>query len=234
MADPAQPAKEKEKLKRPSTPRSPIAGPPTPTAPFPIRLSGPIIKGFGRGSAELGIPTANIDPSTLEAAGQSAIRSGVYYGFCSLPIHLSSGAKPTAPQFPNGKRPSEHELIPTSYPAPIAGSERGGGEGKTTTTTTFYAVLSIGHNPFYANDTRSIEVHIMHAFAPHQFDLYGLEMRLLVLGFIRPEYDYDSLESLVEDIWVDVGVAQGSLEREGYKGFVEDEWLGGVGAKGVD
>lgn len=229
MAEQAKPPKEKEKLKRPSTPRTAIAGPPNPSTPFPIRLSGPIVKGFGRGSAELGIPTANIDPSTLEAAGQSSVQSGVYYGFCSLPIHLSS-SESTAPQFPNGKRPSEHALIPTSYPAPIA--EEGVGEGERNRTT-FYAVLSIGHNPFYANDTRSIEVHIMHAFAPHQFDLYGLEMRLMVLGFIRPEYDYDSLDSLVEDIWVDVGVAQGSLEREGYKRFVEDKWLAD-GAKAVD
>ena len=76
----------------------------------------------------------------------------------------------------------------------------------------------------------------MHAFPPHSFDLYGLEIRLLVLGFIRPEYDYDSLEDLVEDIWCDVGVAQRSLGREGYRGCLgegreEGEWLRGVSGK---
>jgi hypothetical protein len=47
-----------------------IVGPDSPEAPFPIYLKGPVIKGFGRGSKELGIPTgtplgANSDKPTL-------------------------------------------------------------------------------------------------------------------------------------------------------------------------
>jgi hypothetical protein len=47
-----------------------IVGPDTPEQPFPIYLKGPVIKGFGRGSKELGIPTgtplsANADKPTL-------------------------------------------------------------------------------------------------------------------------------------------------------------------------
>lgn len=39
---------------RPDTPRDPVAGPNAgPEAPFPIRLSGPVIKGFGRGSKDV-------------------------------------------------------------------------------------------------------------------------------------------------------------------------------------
>ena len=39
---------------RPDGPRDPIAGPDSgPESPFPIRLSGPVIKGFGRGSKEV-------------------------------------------------------------------------------------------------------------------------------------------------------------------------------------
>ena len=34
-----------------------IVGPETPEAPFPVYLKGEVIKGFGRGSKELGIPT---------------------------------------------------------------------------------------------------------------------------------------------------------------------------------
>ena len=33
-----------------------LAGPETPTSPYPVYLKGTVIKGFGRGS-ELGIPT---------------------------------------------------------------------------------------------------------------------------------------------------------------------------------
>lgn len=39
---------------RPDKPRDPVAGPDTgPEPPFPIRLSGPVIKGFGRGSKDV-------------------------------------------------------------------------------------------------------------------------------------------------------------------------------------
>jgi riboflavin kinase len=39
---------------RPDGPRDPVAGPDRgPEPPYPIRLSGPVIKGFGRGSKEV-------------------------------------------------------------------------------------------------------------------------------------------------------------------------------------
>lgn len=39
---------------RSDKPRDPVAGPDAgPDAPFPIRLSGPVIKGFGRGSKDV-------------------------------------------------------------------------------------------------------------------------------------------------------------------------------------
>lgn len=38
---------------RPDKPRDPIAGPDTVQPPFPLRLRGPVIKGFGRGSKEV-------------------------------------------------------------------------------------------------------------------------------------------------------------------------------------
>ena len=34
------------------------------------------------------------------------------------------------------------------------------------------------------------EVHILHEFAS---DFYGLEIRVVVLGYVRPEYNYDSM-----------------------------------------
>ena len=72
---------------RPDRPRSPVAGHPTgPDPPFPIRLSGPIIKGFGRGSKELGIPTANIPIAGLSVGGQEDVESGVYYGWAGIGV----------------------------------------------------------------------------------------------------------------------------------------------------
>ena len=51
----------------------------------------------------------------------------------------------------------------------------------------------------------------------------------MILGYIRPEYDYAGLEALVEDIREDIRVAQRSLARENYEAWKEDEWLQGGG-----
>lgn len=83
-------------------------------------------------------------------------------------------------------------------------------------------MLSIGFNPFYKNTVRSVEIHILDSFAA---DFYGAPLNLLILGFIRPEYDYVSKESLIEDIKTDCEVARRSLEREAYRRVgVEGEW----------
>jgi riboflavin kinase len=46
----------------------------------------------------------------------------------------------------------------------------------------------------------------------------------MILGFIRPEYDYVSKDALVEDIREDIRVAQRSLAREGYEAQLESSW----------
>jgi riboflavin kinase len=86
----------------------------------------------------------------------------------------------------------------------------------------FPMVMSIGWNPFYKNTVRSVEVHIMHDFP---IDFYGAHMNLLILGFIRPEYDYVSKESLIEDIRTDIEVARRSLERIEYEKLRGDGYL---------
>ncbi|KAK8177790.1 riboflavin kinase-domain-containing protein [Phyllosticta citrichinensis] len=86
----------------PRGPRELITGPDAPEAPFPLYLSGKVIKGFGRGSKELGIPTANIPIEGLSVGGHSDLESGVYYGWAGLDFHDSSssnsadGGVPTA------------------------------------------------------------------------------------------------------------------------------------------
>jgi riboflavin kinase len=83
-------------------------------------------------------------------------------------------------------------------------------------------VMSVGWNPYYKNTVRSVEIHILHEFGR---DFYGHHLNILILGFIRPEYDYVSLESLIEDINVDIEVTKRSLTREPYAKLKEDEFL---------
>jgi len=83
-------------------------------------------------------------------------------------------------------------------------------------------VMSIGWNPFYKNTVRSVEVHLLHSFPE---DFYGAWMNLLIVGFIRPEYDYVSKDALIEDIRTDIEVARRSLGREGYATIQKDAYL---------
>ncbi|PKX98511.1 riboflavin kinase [Aspergillus novofumigatus IBT 16806] len=198
---------------RPDGPRDPVAGPDSgPEPPYPVRLSGPVIKGFGRGSKELGIPTANIPAEGL--AEYPDLQVGVYYGVVAL--------DPAKFQYQEGQG--------SGSTSSTAGAEAA----------ILPAVLSIGYNPFYKNKTKSIEIHIMPPLSSpsptaegagaagqvkfHKLpDFYGTQLKLLILGYIRPEYDYVSLEALVEDIRVDCEVARKSLQRPAYACYIDGD-----------
>ncbi|KAM7192892.1 putative riboflavin kinase [Rhypophila sp. PSN 637] len=162
--------------------RPAIVGPSTgPEPPFPYRMEGKVISGFGRGSKELGIPTANlpVDENASTGGWITDIPSGVYFGWASLALPSSH---------PDFSPETKWRIYPM--------------------------VMSIGYNPFYKNKVRSAEVHILHEF---KADFYGSEMRLLIMGFIRLEKDYEGLEALVADIRFDCEVARNSLlKREAW------------------
>jgi riboflavin kinase len=207
----------------PNGPRDPIAGPSIPQAPFPLKLRGPVIKGFGRGSKELGIPTANIPLSGLSIGGHDDLESGIYYGWCTLD-HSSIAQQTTTTTVPSATEDtsapepsSNHAVADLEYESLKEGKD---------SETVYPTVLSIGYNPYYKNSQRSIEIHILANFPA---DFYGATLSLIILGFIRPEYDYVSKDALVEDIREDIRVAQRSLEREAYLGWKADGWLRGEG-----
>lgn len=57
-------------------------------------------------------------------------------------------------------------------------------------TTVYPMVMSLGWNPYYKNEKKSAEVHILHEF---ESDFYGESLRIIVTGYIRPEQNYPSL-----------------------------------------
>ena len=83
-------------------------------------------------------------------------------------------------------------------------------------------VMSVGWNPFYENEQRSVEVHILEKFDK---DFYDEPLRVSVLGFVRPERNYESLDALIEDINLDIDVTRRSLERPEWAQLKEDPWL---------
>nr|XP_029123026.1 bifunctional riboflavin kinase/FMN phosphatase isoform X3 [Elaeis guineensis] len=102
----------------------------------PWYIGGPVIKGFGRGSKVLGIPTANL-PAENFSALLSEHASGVYFGWAGL-----------------------------------------------ATQGIYKMVMSIGWNPYFDNTEKTIEPWLLHKFNE---DFYGEELRLAIVGYIRPE-----------------------------------------------
>ncbi|CAE6402084.1 unnamed protein product [Rhizoctonia solani] len=153
----------------------------------------------------IGLSTGPENPYSLRMEGKAIanIKSGVYFGWASLRL------------------PSSHSNQP-----PTTSSST------TTTAATGFSVypmvMSIGYNDFYDNTTPSVEVHLLHSF---EAGFYGVEMRLLITGFIGEMRDYAGVNELIEDIKVDCDVARNSLNREAWalretgKGTLDGSWL---------
>ena len=110
----------------------------------PINLSAQVVHGFGRGSKELGIPTANLDMEELGEKGD--IKTGIYYGLAEL----------------------KGEIYET--------------------------VVSVGWNPFYKNEKKTIEAHLLNKLD----DFYGSKLTVLLRGYLRDEANFNSIGKLFD------------------------------------
>ncbi|KAG0321187.1 riboflavin kinase [Linnemannia gamsii] len=202
--------------------RAKIAGGPTPEVPYPIKMNGTVIKGFGRGSKDLGIPTANL-PEEAIAAQEDKMVTGIYYGWAQVVVRTTPESRflSSTSTTQDTLAPSSTSTLPGSTNTNVARSASSSSSSLATScpATVYPMVMSLGWNPFYKNEKKSAEVHIMHNF--HR-DFYGDDLRVVVLGYIRPELDYTTLEALIEDINIDIEVAHRSLERPDYAAFKED------------
>ncbi|KAM0786994.1 hypothetical protein ACM66B_002412 [Microbotryomycetes sp. NB124-2] len=167
-----------------------------PDEPFPVYLQGWVTRGFGRGSKDLGCPTANLPDSSIVPYA-TTLSTGVYFGFARV-------SDPT----------NEHDSAFTHASDDL--DERKQHDN------VFPMVMSIGFNPYYKNEKRTAEVHILHEYPS---DFYGKELRVVMLGFIRPEYNYASLDALIDDINTDKLVAQRSVARPAYSRYAHDEFF---------
>lgn len=130
---------------------------------LPFFTSGEIVHGFGRGSKELGIPTANY-PLDVVKSLPSALKTGIYYGWANVD---------------NGE--------------------------------VYKMVMSIGTNPYYDNKEKSMETHIIHNF---NRDLYGHLLKVCVVGYLRPELNFNSLDELIAAINNDIEQAKHLLNAD--------------------
>jgi len=127
----------------------------------PFYTKGEVIHGFGRGSKELGIPTANFAEDVVDHL-PSDVQTGIYYGWA----RVDDG--------------EVHKMV-----------------------------LSVGWNPYFKNEKKSMETHIMHEF---DADFYGACLRILITGYLRPEENYNSLDELITAIQNDINNAKNNLD----------------------
>lgn len=224
--------------------RPAIAGPETPKPPYPIYTDTTIIAGFGRGSSDLGIPTANIPPTAYDpildaTAGIEESETGIYFGYAAVypgskeeldrvqkentEYLESKGLKPVSEEDNGTVANPKNRDIEFTYGSTL---EKG-----VDSCVVFPMVMSVGWNPFYNNKTRSAEIYIIHDFKKHASNgpkfaqFYGARIKIITLGYIRPELDYVSVEGLIKDINIDVEVALKSLERPAYAKFAKDSFF---------
>ncbi|KAM9330094.1 riboflavin kinase [Gastrophryne carolinensis] len=135
-------------------------------AALPYFCRGPVVQGFGRGSKELGIPTANFPEHVVDNL-PTDLSTGIYFGWGCV----------------------------------------GNGE-------VYKMVMSIGWNPYYKNVKKSVETHIIHRFTE---DFYGEVLSIVIVGYIRPEKSFDSLDALITAIHGDIEEAKRQLDLPEFK-----------------
>ena len=82
----------------------------------------------------------------------------------------------------------------------------------------FKMIANIGKNPSFGNDKVSVEVHLLHRFDE---DFYDENLQVLIVGSIRTETKFTSLEELKRTIHEDCNIAEGLLDEEQYLSFRE-------------
>ncbi|ODV94234.1 hypothetical protein PACTADRAFT_29258, partial [Pachysolen tannophilus NRRL Y-2460] len=140
----------------------------SPRFPILVRPTA-IISGFGRGSSELGIPTANVESNEV----LNSLETGVYFGY----------------------------YLPSNELNQV------------------YAMsMSLGYNPFYGNlIEKAVEIHIIHDFKGKSF--YGCNISFVILGYLRPELNFSSLQVLIDEINKDVEITKQLCSKEGYLSY---------------
>ncbi|KAM6931035.1 riboflavin kinase [Xenentodon cancila] len=141
---------------------------------LPYFCRGEVIRGFGRGSKELGVPTANFPDSVVDNL-PADISTGIYYGWACV----------------------------------------GNGD-------VYKMVMSIGWNPYYKNTKKSMETHVIHKFKE---DFYGEMLSVVMVGYIRPERTYDSLEALIAAINDDIEEAKAKLDLPEHSKLKDDNFF---------
>ncbi len=175
-----------------------------------MRLKGPVVRGFGRGSRLLGIPTANLDVEALGPAVAHAACTGIYLAWASV------GPAPA---------PVHKAVMSIGWCACLrAGCTQGRTRAcRRAPLTRVRCAPRPARNPHFKNEQKTVEPWLLHDFCGADF--YGEELRLVVAGYIRPEAEFTTLEALRAQIHGDADVARAALELPPFAALRDDDFL---------
>jgi riboflavin kinase len=145
-------------------------------------MSGPVAKGFQRGSAKLGFPTANL-PCSLFQDALADLDTGVYVGWAGLRGEVRK------------------------------------------------CVCNVGFSPSFVgneNPEKILEAYIIAGLEEVPQSFYGEQLRVLLLGYIRPERRFDFSNGpgeLIAAITDDVATAAAALDAPPMKEYRLAPWL---------
>jgi len=207
-----------------------------------------IVPGYGRGSRDLGIPTANISRDDLECpVSFDSLPCGIYWGFARIIDSENKIRKNTLRQ--EGENQDD---LKTASQSPLF---------LNLLQQVHKAAISIGYNPCYSNTCKTIEPHLIaprigcrndtaedemrggrwgkekddEMINPFRYasscqetlypDMYGYTIRLSVVGFLRPELPFESLEKLIIAIKEDIRKTESLCDGRDEYILQESEWV---------
>jgi len=188
---------------------------------LPIRIVSKVVRGYGRGSKDLGIPTANVsrDKDILTCSTGTdfdELPTGIYWGFARIGEPSVSTTATTATAPTSSLRRTASSSTGETSSGGGNGQENGEGDGMGKVYT---AAISIGYNPTYGNKEKTVEPHLIageehplrHASLTGETlfqDFYDKTIVLSVVGYLRPEAPFEGLEKLTEAIKGDIRKAE--------------------------
>ena len=166
---------------------------------LPLRLQSTVVRGFGRGSSDLGIPTANLDRSNCQAKSVplgtnpslANLPTGIYWGYGRIGndrVYTSAISIGYNPTYGNSEKTVEPHLIASESDPRRHSSSCG------------ETVLQ---------------------------DFYDQPIRLTVVEYLRPELPFTTLENLIEAIKNDISQSVSKASSEDPAAIREKEWVAG-------
>ncbi|CAB9500642.1 Riboflavin kinase [Seminavis robusta] len=171
---------------------------------LPLRMTSTVVRGFGRGSTDLGIPTANLDRLAIKVLGGTDhkltfddLPCGIYWGFCRIGDNtdtVGDGATVYKTAVSIGYNPTYNNKEKTIEPHLIAPPK----------------------------DTRR---HASSCGETLMGEFYDKPIRLSVVGYLRPELPFEGLEKLVEAIKNDIVNAEQLGDSDSADVMQERTWV---------